>query len=50
VNGGASTRETSAVDIRKAFAFSINGGRASWVEDDYLFDAQKGYVGFRKAP
>jgi hypothetical protein len=47
---GSGADSPAAVSIRSGTAFSINTGRALLVDYDYLFDAQAGLVGFRKAP
>ena len=46
---GAGSDSPAAVKVRTAAAFSINTGRALLIDDDYLFDAVAGRVGFRRA-
>ena len=46
---GQAPGSPSYVGVRTASAFSINTGRALLVDDDYLFDAVGGTVGFRPA-
>jgi hypothetical protein len=46
---GKAPDSPSYVAVRTASAFSINTGRALLVDDDYLFDAVGGTVGFRPA-
>jgi hypothetical protein len=47
---GTAPDSPAAVSIRNASAFSINTGRALLVDYDYLFDAQRGLVGFKRSP